>query len=127
MSHIEAHYFRIHVDAILAVDNPEIEPYDQNAYDAQGTYSDRDAEESLAHWEEQRDDNVELLRALEPAQLSRTALHPALGRIVLRQSRWVNGRCTIWVMSANWPNWCARNLYYPEIGPFQMPCIRLRP
>src|SRR5579862_7971021 len=82
-SHIEAHYFRIHADQILAAANPEIAPYDQNAYYAQGTYSNRDAEESLAHWEEQREDNIELLRGLEPSQLSRTARHPEVGEFTL--------------------------------------------
>src|ERR1700733_10497575 len=79
ISHVEAHYFRIHVDAILAGANPEIEPYDQNAYYALGAYSNRDAEESMAHWEEQRADNVDLLRGLEPGRLSRTARHTEVG------------------------------------------------
>src|ERR1700722_14957170 len=67
LSHIEAHYFRMNVDRIVSAENPEIEPYDQNAWYAQGAYSNREAEESMAHWLEQRDDNVEFLRGLEPA------------------------------------------------------------
>src|SRR4051812_37558402 len=48
LSHVEAHCFRVRFDEILASDDPEIEPYDQNAFYARGTYSNRDAEESLA-------------------------------------------------------------------------------
>src|SRR5579863_2646176 len=57
LSHVEAHCFRVRFDEILAADNPEVEPYDQNAFYALGAYSNRDAEESLAHWEEQREAN----------------------------------------------------------------------
>src|ERR1700684_2166474 len=83
LSHVEAHCFRIRVDEILASENPEFEPYDQNAYYAQGTYSNRDAEESFAHWEEQRDHTLELLRRLEPKILSRTGRHRVLGEFTL--------------------------------------------
>src|ERR1700728_3178937 len=79
VSHVEAHCFRVRFDEILAEDNPEIEPYDQNAFYAEGTYSDRDAEESLAHWEEQREDNLEFLRGLDPGVLKRGAIHTVLG------------------------------------------------
>ena len=118
ISHVEAHYFRIHVDAILAAVNPEIEPYDQNAYYAQGAYSNRDAEESMAHWEEQREDNVGLLRGLEPGQLTRTARHPELGQFTLANllNEWAlhdlgHVRQLAELVRAQ--------LYYPEIGPFQ--------
>src|SRR5215469_10905568 len=59
MSHIEAHYFRDRFDRILSEDDPQFEPYDTNAFAASGTYSNREPEESMAHWEEQREDNLE--------------------------------------------------------------------
>src|SRR4051812_41986791 len=52
VSHVEAHCFRARLDAIVSADNPEVEGYDQNAFYASGTYSNRDPEESFAHWEE---------------------------------------------------------------------------
>lgn len=125
ISHVEAHYFRIHADAILAGANPEIEPYDQNAYYAQGAYSNRDAEESMAHWEEQREDNIGLLRGLESGQLARTARHPELGEFTLANllNEWAlhdlgHVRQLAELVRAQ--------LYYPEIGPFQ-PQYTIRP
>jgi hypothetical protein len=117
LSHVEGHYFRDHADRILASVNPEVLPYDQNAYYAQGIYSNRDAEESLAHWEEQRDDNIELLRGLEPNQLSRTARHSEVGEFTLGHllNEWAlhdlgHIRQLAELVRAQ--------LYFPEIGPF---------
>jgi uncharacterized damage-inducible protein DinB len=118
LSHVEAHCFRIRFDEILATDNPEIEPYDQNAFYAQGTYSNREAEESLAHWEEQREDNLEFLHGLDPKVLSRTARHTVLGQFTLANllSEWAlhdlgHIRQLAELVRAQ--------LYFPEIGPFQ--------
>jgi hypothetical protein len=83
LSHVEGHCFRHRLEKILAEHNPEVEPYDQNAFYAQGMYSGRDAEESFAHFEEQRDDNVVLLSTLDPDSLKRTARHAAIGSITL--------------------------------------------
>ncbi len=118
LSHVEGHYFRLHADAILAEDTPEAEPYDQNAYYAAGAYSGREVEESLAHWEEQREDNVEFLRELDVDQLSRAALHPEVGRFTLANliNEWAlhdlgHVRQLAELVRAE--------LYYPGIGPFQ--------
>ncbi len=118
LSHVEAHYFRHHTDQILASANPEILPYDQNAFYKLGTYSNREAEESLAHWEEQRNDNVELLRGLEPAQLSRTGLHTEVGEFTL------GNLLNEWALHdlghiRQLAELVRAQLYYPEIGPFQ--------
>src|SRR3974390_975416 len=59
MSHIEGHYFRQRFDEILGAASAEFEPYDTNALFAEGLYSGREAEESMAHWEEQRENNLE--------------------------------------------------------------------
>jgi hypothetical protein len=118
VSHIEAHCFRNRFDQILAVDNPEIEPYDQNAFYALGTYSNRDAEESLAHWEEQREDNLDFLHGLDAKVLSRQARHTVLGPFTLAHllNEWAlhdlgHMRQLTELVRAQ--------LYYPEVGPFR--------
>ncbi|HEX4276309.1 MAG TPA: DinB family protein [Bryobacteraceae bacterium] len=119
LSHVEAHCFRVRFDEILAEDDPEIEPYDQNIYYAEGAYSNRDAEESLAHWEEQREDNVEFLRGLEPKLLARTGRHTKLGRFTLMNllNEWaLHDLGHLRQMS----ELVRAQLYYPEIGPFQV-------
>lgn len=118
LSHVEAHCFRSRFDEALAQDDPEFDPYDQNAYYAAGTYSNRDAEESMAHWEEQREDNLELLRGLEPDALQRTARHKVLGRFTLENmlNEWaLHDLGHIRQMA----ELVRAQLYYPELGPFQ--------
>jgi hypothetical protein len=83
LSHVEAHYFRAALDTLLCGDDAIMEPYDQRIYDAQGTYSNRDPEESFAHFEEQRETNLETLRGLDAEALKRTARHPELGTVTL--------------------------------------------
>lgn len=118
LSHVEAHYFRSAIDRILAAGAAGIETYDQNAYYAAGTYSNRDAEESLAHWEDQREANVEFLRSLDPVVLTRHARHPVVGEVTLANvlSEWAlhdlgHVRQLAELVRAQ--------VYYPEIGPFQ--------
>lgn len=79
LAHVEGHYFRAGLDRMVAENGASIEPYDQDIYAAAGTYSNREAEESFAHWEEQREDNVDFLRELDASVLARTAHHPELG------------------------------------------------
>jgi hypothetical protein len=122
LSHVEAHCFRVRFDEILAADNPDIGPYDQNHYYAQGAYSNRDAEESLAHWEEQREDNVEFLRGLDPKQLTRTGRHTVLGQFTLLNllNEWaLHDLGHLRQLS----ELVRAQLYYPEIGPFQVEYI----
>jgi hypothetical protein len=83
LSHVEGHVFRARLDLILEEDEAEVIPYDEKEYDAAGTYSGRDPEESFAHWEEQREDAVELLRDLPEEAFERTAVHPELGPFTL--------------------------------------------
>ncbi len=83
LSHVEGHVFRARLDLILDENEPEVEPYDEKAYDAAGTYSGRDPEESFAHWEEQREDTIELLRDLPEEVLNRVAVHPEIGPFTL--------------------------------------------
>jgi hypothetical protein len=83
LSHVEGHCFRDRVEKMLAQENPPVEDYDQNAYYAQGIYSGRDAEESFAHFEEQREDSIVLLSTLDAESLRRTAMHPQKGTFSL--------------------------------------------
>jgi hypothetical protein len=119
LSHIEAHCFRSRVDEILAAENPEFGPYDQNEFYAAGTYSNRDPEESMAHWEEQREDNVEFLLGLEPGALARTARHSQLGQFTLANllNEWALHDLT---HVRQLTELVRAQLYYPEIGPFQV-------
>jgi hypothetical protein len=91
LSHVEGHLFRLRLDDILATDGVPIEPYDEKVYDAEGAYSGRDPEDSFAHWEEQREEAIELLRSLDAAALKRTGRHPKLGTFTLENmlNAWV--------------------------------------
>jgi len=118
LSHLEGHLFRARVDLMTTAENPPVEGYDQNAFYAAGTYSDRDPEESFAHWEEQREDNVEFLRSLDQRMLARTGQHAELGRFTLEDllNEWAfhdlgHVRQVAELVRAQ--------LYYPKLGPFQ--------
>lgn len=118
LSHVEGHYFREAAERIATEDLPEIAPYDQNAYYSSGVYSNRGAEDSFDHWEEQREDNIAYLNGLKLPTAERVGKHPELGDVTL----------------ANILNeWALHDLghirqlaelvrairYYPELGPFQ--------
>lgn len=119
LSHVEAHYFRAAMDAVLGEGNAEIEPYDQNVHDAAGTYADREPEESFAHWEEQREDNVEFLTEnLSARNLRNFARHPELGPVTAEDllNEWAfhdlgHVRQIAELVRAA--------MYYPKLGPFQ--------
>jgi hypothetical protein len=120
LSHIEAHYFRAAMDVVLTgASGGKIEPYDQNAYASEGTYAGREPEESFAHWEEQREDNVEFLREnLNARSMKLSALHPILGPITTEDllNEWVfhdlgHVKQIVEVVRAV--------MYYPGLGPFQ--------
>ena len=119
LSHVEGHCYRHRLEKILAEDNPAVEGYDQNAYYAQGVYSNRDAEESFAHFEEQRDDNVVLLSTLDAESLQRLARHEKDGLITLEHmlNEWAfhdlgHVRQITELVRAQ--------VYYPNIGPWKL-------
>lgn len=85
LSHIEGTMFRARLDLMLASDNPSVEPYDQDEFDAAGVYTGRDPEESFAHFEEQREANIEFLTSLGPDAAIRTATHPVAGLFTLEE------------------------------------------
>jgi hypothetical protein len=118
LSHIEGHCFRMRFDETLATDNPVFEPYDQTAFFATGTYSRRDPEDSLAHWEEQREDNLEFLRGLEANVLHRKAKQTVLGSFSL------DNLLNEWALHdlghvRQLAELVRAQLYYPNVGPFQ--------
>ncbi len=85
LSHIEGHCFRARLDQILSENAPVFPDYDQDAYYRAGAYSGRDAEESFAHWEEQREDNLAVLTELDPIVLPRKGTHALRGEFTLEQ------------------------------------------
>ena len=99
-------------------DDPEIEPYDQEALFAGGQYSDRDAEDSFDHFEAQREQNLEYLRELPDSAAARTGRHPELGLISLGQllNEWAFHDLGHIRQIAE----LVRALrYYPDMGPFR--------
>jgi hypothetical protein len=118
LSHVEGHCFRTRVERITNEEDPAIEPYETEAYFAAGQYSGREAEESFAHFEEQRELNIEYLRGLPDSVAARTGAHRLLGVITIAH-----------VMN----EWALHDLghirqiaeiiralkYYPQMGPFQ--------
>jgi hypothetical protein len=118
LSHVEGHCFRARLDTAMAEDEPAWQPYDPETYSAAGQYSGRDPEESFAHWEEQREDNLELLSDLPEGFEERAGVHPEMGRITLAE------------MVAEWAfhdlghirqiaELVRARKYYPLMGPYQ--------
>ena len=83
LSQSEGECYRMRVDRFVAEDLPSI-----NNDDAQfhlERYRDRDPEHEFAHFEDQRDSNVEYLRNLPPGAGDRRAIHSEAGEITLAQ------------------------------------------
>ncbi len=85
LSHAEGHCYRARLDATLASEDAPWEPYRPEEYIAAGQYSGRDAEDSFDHWEDQREDNLALLRDLPPGAAERSGMHISLGRVKLAE------------------------------------------
>jgi len=85
LSHTEGHYFRLNIEAMVAGQDPELAPYDQESFAAEGVYSDRNAEDSFDHFEEQREDNLIFLNALPVHAADRTGRYPELGTLTAGQ------------------------------------------
>ncbi|MDQ6677871.1 MAG: DinB family protein [Acidobacteriota bacterium] len=85
MSHTEGHYFRRCIEDIATTDDPELVPYDEKSFAAEGRYSGRNAEDSFDHFEEQRENNISFLNALPVQAPDRTGQHPALGILTIGQ------------------------------------------
>ena len=83
LSHSEGHCYRSRVDRFLAEEMPEFEPDDAQMH--LDVYKSADAEEDFAHFEEQREINIELLRGLPVEAGARKAMHKEAGEITLAQ------------------------------------------
>ena len=83
LSHSEGHCYRSRLDRFLAEDLPEFEPDDAQMH--LEIYKNAAFEEDFAHFEEQREINIELLRGLSADAGSRKAMHREAGEITLAQ------------------------------------------
>lgn len=83
LSHSEWHCYRARVDRFLSEEMPEFEPDDAQMH--LEVYKNADPEEAFAHFEDQREMHVELLRGLPAEAGHRKALHRAAGEITLSQ------------------------------------------
>jgi hypothetical protein len=83
LSESEGHCYRARLDQFMSEDNPEFEPDDAQFHLAE--YAKADPEDSFDHFEEQRETNIEFLRALEPGAGARRARHKEVGPITLEQ------------------------------------------
>jgi hypothetical protein len=83
LSHSEGHCYRLRVDRFLNENLPELEADDAQMH--LDLYRDRDAEDEFAHFEEQRQTNVEFLRSLSAEAAGRRARHPEAGEITLAE------------------------------------------
>lgn len=81
LSHSEGHCYRARLDRFMAEVQPEFEPDDAQFHLA--AYRNADPEEAFAHFEEQRETNVEFLRNLPAGSGGRVALHKAAGLITM--------------------------------------------
>ncbi len=83
LSHSEGHCYRARLERFLAEEMPEFEPDDAQMH--LDLYRNADPEEDFAHFEEQREINVEFLRGLPASDGARKALHRAAGVITLAE------------------------------------------
>jgi DinB superfamily len=83
LSHSEWHCYRARLERFLAEEMPEFEPDDAQMH--LELYRNADPEENFAHFEDQRETNVELLRGLPTEAGNRKALHREVGEITLAQ------------------------------------------
>jgi hypothetical protein len=83
LSHTEGHCHRMRLDRFMREELPVFEPDDAQLH--LHRYRDADPEEEFAHFEEQRDTNLEYLRSLAAGAARRAALHQQAGRITLAE------------------------------------------
>jgi len=83
LSHSEGHCYRARLDLFLSEQLPEFEPDDAQMH--LDVYRNADPEEDFAHFEDQRETNIDTLRGLPAQTGNRKALHRAAGEITLSQ------------------------------------------
>jgi hypothetical protein len=83
LSHSEGHCYRARVDRFVSEENPKFEADDAEFH--LDLYRTMDPEDAFDHFEEQRETNIEDLRALPPGSGERKAVHSEVGPITLAQ------------------------------------------
>src|SRR5512145_2229042 len=83
LSHSEGHCYRMRLDRFMEEERPEFEPDDAEVH--LELYRKADPEDSFAHFEEQRETNVEYLRELPASAGKKVAIHQEVGEITLEQ------------------------------------------
>ena len=83
LSHSEGHCYRTRLDRFMTEDRPEFEPDDAQMH--RELYRNADPEEDFAHFEDQREANIEFLRGLPAETGERKATHRTAGEITLSQ------------------------------------------
>jgi hypothetical protein len=83
LSHSESHCYRLRLDRFMAESRPTFEPDDAQMY--LDLYRGADPEDAFNQFEEQRETNIEYLRALPSGAGARVALHREAGEITLNQ------------------------------------------
>jgi DinB superfamily len=107
LSESEGHCYRARLDQFMSEDNPEFEPDDAQFHLAE--YAKADPEDSFDHFEEQRETNIEFLRATK--RLARS-----------RSSRcFTSGPCTISGTFARSRSWSAPANISPAPGRSESP------
>jgi hypothetical protein len=79
----EAECYRDRVDKLVEEDGPTVEPDDASMHYER--FRDRDPEDDFAHFEEQRESNVEYLRDLPAGIGARQGVHRTLGEFTLAE------------------------------------------
>ncbi|MFN7941528.1 MAG: DinB family protein [Thermoanaerobaculia bacterium] len=83
LAHSESHCYRTRLDRFLAESRPDFEPDDAQMY--LDLYRDADPEDAFDDFEQQREDNLELLGGLPAGAGDRLAQHREFGEITLSQ------------------------------------------
>lgn len=83
LSQSEGECYRTRVDQFMMEDKPAFEHDDAQFHLER--YRDRDPEHEFAHFEDQRESNLEYLRSLPPGAGERRAVHNEAGEITLAQ------------------------------------------
>jgi hypothetical protein len=81
LADVEEHGMRSRVEAIVRVDHPAFEPFDQENRAVELRYDRIDPRQSLESLARQRRANLRWLQRLRPAQLRRIGIHSQIGEV----------------------------------------------
>ena len=85
LAEVEVVGFRDRIQLMLEKNNPQLEPYDQNAAYASGRYSATKARENLKKFCHERDRSLSALRYVPAGVLARGGQHAKIGPITVGQ------------------------------------------